>query len=642
MCGIAGLVTDTHLKSVGSLSAGMIDSMKHRGPDDHGWMLATGERIAKGRLPALDFSPEVMLLHCRLSIQDLSESGWQPMSFSGERYFIVFNGEIYNFKEIRATLEQKGHKFCSSSDTEVILAAYAQWGESAVGRFVGMFAFAIFDRLEKVLFLARDGFGIKPLYYTVVNNTFIFASEIPTLMLFPGVSRQADSQAIYDYLRFGASDHRPGKTMYSNIQQLLPGHTLTLSVADPSNFTLKKYWQPTLTEHCGLSFEDAVVKLRELFLESITLHLRSDVPVAASLSGGLDSSAVVMSMGKVMGAGARFDTFSFIAEEEGINEEQWVDDVVAASGAGNYKVRPSSDEFSADVDHLIKCHGEPVYSTSMYAQYRVCKLIAKQGIKVVLDGQGADEILAGYLYYLGARMTSLVRQGRYIDAGKFALQAWQRPGVGGQLINFTGEFLLPRHLHSLPRRLIGQPLSTPWFDNDWFEEQGVVMQTMRSSYAKDALREQLLQTLTSTGLPKLLRFLDRNSMAFSIESRVPFLTPAIVDFVFSLPEEYLIDAQGNSKSVFREAMRGIIPDSVYNRRDKVGFITPEQRWMVHMNDFVDETLHSSEARYMPFLLQSALREVWADIKSGKQPFTRQIWRLVNVIRWSKIYRVQFS
>ncbi|MBF0445710.1 MAG: asparagine synthase (glutamine-hydrolyzing) [Magnetococcales bacterium] len=642
MCGIAGLVTNRRIGPVDHLCAEMIASMKHRGPDDHGWLLASNDNIATGHLPAANFPPQVMMLHCRLAILDLSQTGWQPMSRENGRFFIVLNGEIYNFKEIRAELAKKGHEFISTSDTEVVLAAYAFWGAEAVSRFVGMFAFAIFDKKNNSMFLARDGFGIKPLYYTLVDGTFIFASEIPTILLYPGVKRDADSQALYDYFIFGASDHRPGKTLFSNIQQLPAGQTLTISLNDPTNLSFKQYWQPTLTASDGLSFNDAVVRLRELFLESIALHIRSDVPVAAALSGGLDSTAIVMAMGKAMGEGTRFATFSFIANEAGINEERWVDDVVQAAGVGNFKVTPKPEEFAQDIDHLIRCHGEPVFSTSMYAQYRVYKLISQHGIKVVLDGQGADEILAGYLYYLGARVTSLVRQGRYIDAGRFALKAKNRPGVGMQIFNFTGEFLLPRNMHTLPRRLIGKPLVAKWMNSDWFANRGVVMQTTRSSQADEALREQLLQTLTTTGLPKLLRFQDRNSMAFSIESRVPFLNQKIVDFLFSLPEEYLIDGEANSKVVFREAMGGMIPQSVFNRRDKVGFTTPEQSWMVHMNDLVEETLGSNSTKEIPLFNQSELQKNWQQIQNGRRPFSRQVWRWVNVIRWAEMYGVQFS
>ncbi|MBF0193098.1 MAG: asparagine synthase (glutamine-hydrolyzing) [Magnetococcales bacterium] len=642
MCGIAGLVTNRQIGPQDHICAQMIESMKHRGPDDHGWLLASNGKVARGHLPADNISPQVMMLHCRLAILDLTQAGWQPMVRNNDRLFIVFNGEIYNFKEIRAVLEKKGQKFFSTSDTEVILAAYAHWGEEAVNHFEGMFAFAIFDKQKNSMFLARDGFGIKPLYYTLLNGTFIFASEIPTLLQYPGVNREANSQALYDYFIFGASDHREGKTLFSHIHQLPAGHSLTISLNDPTNLILKQYWQPTLSTANGITFPDAVERLRELFLESISLHIRSDVPVAAALSGGLDSTAIVMAMRKEMGDGTSFNTFSFIANEAGINEEIWVDDVVQASGVGNYKVTPKPEEFAQDIDQLIKLHGEPVFSTSMYAQYRVYKLIAQHGIKVVLDGQGADEILAGYLYYLGARVTSLVRQGRYIDAGKFALNAKKRPGVGMQIFNFTGEFLIPKHLHTLPRRIIGKPLEAAWMNSPWFANQNVVMQSIRSSKSDEALREQLMQTLTATGLPKLLRFQDRNSMAFSIESRVPFLNKKIVDFLFSLPEEYLIDDGGNSKAVFREAMGGMIPQSVLNRRDKVGFTTPENSWMVHMNDLVEDTLQANSTNDIPLFKQGELQKSWSQIKNKKQPFTRQVWRWVNVIRWAEMYGVQFS
>ncbi|MGH2585608.1 MAG: asparagine synthase (glutamine-hydrolyzing), partial [Dehalococcoidia bacterium] len=355
----------------------------------------------------------VFLMNRRLAILDLSEAGWQPMTAVEGRYFLVFNGEIYNFIELRGELEALGHTFRSGSDTEVLLAAYIEWGPRALTRLVGMFAFAILDTCKRSLFLARDFSGIKPLYYATPGNAFAFASEIKALLDLPGISRRVDPQRLYHYLRFSIVDHRDG-TLFADVRQLPAAHYMEVPLDNPSAARPVRYWRLAREQRRDLSFKQAATRFRDLFLESIRLHLRSDVPVGVALSGGIDSSAVIMAMRQLQGPNLELHSFSYIAEDQSdVNEECWVDLVAGAARSTVHKVRATPQDLLAELDDLIETQEEPFANTAIFAQYRVFRLAHEAGIKVMLSGQGADEILGGYRPYLAARLASYVRHGQW-------------------------------------------------------------------------------------------------------------------------------------------------------------------------------------------------------------------------------------
>jgi asparagine synthase (glutamine-hydrolysing) len=641
MCGIAGYISGTQKLDATDVTRAL-ELLHHRGPDDAGWLACSGGTVRTGRewSPADQQDLDLLLLHRRLSILDLTPGGWQPMTSHNGRYSIVFNGEIYNFLELREELKRAGHCFESRSDTEVLLAAYAEWGTDCLGRLIGMFAFAIFDRERRTLFLARDFFGIKPLYYTTSKRCFSFASEFKALLELSHGPRHVNSSSLLLYLRHGLSD-QGATTMLEGIHQLPAAHYLEVSLDQPETAKPVRYWQPEITP-ADMSFDDAAIRLRELFLESIRLHLRSDVPVGAALSGGIDSSAIVASMREVVPE-LEIHAFSYIADEARLSEEKWVDLIIRRTGARSHKVRAGSHELVRDLDNLLDAQEEPFGSTSIYAQNRVFRLASEAGIKVMLDGQGADELLGGYRYYLAARFASLVRQHRFIDALQFLRKAARLPNTGAAtLAMWSADYLLPAEWQKPLRALVAKEFTPRWVNASWFKDRGAEPEKVNYCKDQDVLRFALLRTLTDTSLPHLLRYEDRNSMAFSIESRVPFLTPQIANFVLSLPEQYIVSDDGTSKAVFRKAMRGIVPDEILDRRDKIGFATPELEWLRVMDGWVQDTLSCEAASNMPFLDRKSMQQQWKAIIQGRQAFDNRVWRWINIIHWSQQFQLDYS
>lgn len=624
------------LNRPGTLPAELLNGVSkrlvHRGPDDEGVLSFGRGKVQRSRSFDKDPEAEAILLFRRLSILDLSERGWQPMQSPDERYYIIFNGEVYNYIELREELETLGHAFRSSSDTEVVLAAYAEWGANALKRFVGMFGLAILDVRDRKLFLARDFFGIKPLYYTFWRDGLVFASEIGAFLHLPGVDRSIHPQRVYDYLRFGYTDHGSG-TLFQHIRQLPAAHYMEVSLDGAVATEPTRYWRMDLSRTADLSFDEAADRLRDLFLESVRLHLRSDVPVGAALSGGIDSSSIVMAMRRHE-PDLELHGFSYVADDPNLSEERWIDLVVAEANVTVHKVHPSPDDLLADLNQLVDVQGECFGSTRIYAQLRIFKKTQEAGIKVMLDGQGADELLGGYRYYIAARLASLLRQGKWGQAGQLLQGAARIPRVGRLWCGLrAADYLLPASLQGPVRRLVGRELMPSWLNSRWFTERGVQVRNSGSRKGRSVLRETLHDTVVDSSLPHLLRYEDRNSMAFSIESRVPFLTPDLADFMFSLPEEYLIAPDGTTKAVFRKAMRGIVPDAILDRKDKIGFATPERNWLMTLRPWVEELLNGDTVKRMGFIDSAEIQKEWSRVMNGRGEFEFRVWRWVNMIRW---------
>lgn len=639
MCGIAGLVFQAPEATSQPWVENFLFKLAHRGPDDQGVLWFGSEGIRSSKDTVNMNQARIALVHRRLSILDLSESGWQPMKSPDGRYHVVFNGEIYNFLELRQELEDLGHNFHSHSDTEVLLAAYAQWGTACLPRFVGMFAFALLDAQTNKLVLARDFFGIKPLYYTHWQGGLAFASEIPPLLDLPGVKRGINPIRLYEYLRFGLTDYGH-ETLLSDIKQLPSAHYLEIGLDGLKIGNPTPFWHVDLRQKSDLSFAQASQQLRELFIDNVRLHLRSDVPVGAALSGGIDSSAIVCTI-RYLEPSAEIHAFSFMADDPTVSEEHWVKMVGSHAQATIHPIRIIPEELVADLDKLILAQGEPFGSTSIYAQYRVFRSAQEAGIKVMLDGQGADEMLGGYVRYSAARLASLITQHRWLEALQFAKVLYGLPGRKKSLW-LSGHYLLPLELYGAVRRWVDDDLAPAWLNRSWLEARGVQFQPMRpAKYGREILREELLETLHTSSLPMLLRYEDRNSMAHSVESRVPFLTPKLAEFLLSLPEDYLISNKGTSKHVFREAMRGIVPDSILDRRDKVGFATPEQRWLRYLAPWVEQTLEAvKDGQMTPFFSYPELLAEWRRVLNGQKGFNFRVWRWINVIRWVELLQIE--
>lgn len=654
MCGIFGIYQLDNRPIAVSVLERATATLHHRGPDDEGYLLAqtgTGQVVAcRGAstaaglaLPALNsFSGaqhDLAFGFRRLSILDVSMAGHQPMASADGRCWLIFNGEIYNYIELREVLRQFGHTFKTGADSEVLLAGFAQWGKAVLDRVVGMFAFAVLDTRARRLFLARDFFGIKPLYYTMQAGAFAFASEIKALLELPNVARVVDAAALYPYLRDGITD-QDERTLFAGIYQLPPAHYLELDLTHFQTPAPQRYWQLKIDRPLDLSLEEAAEHTCDLFLENVRLHLRSDVPVGAALSGGIDSSSIVMGMRRVQGDKLDIHTFSYIADEPGVSEERWVDLVGVAAHTSVHKTRPGPSELVTDLEHLIAVQDEPFGSTSIYAQHRVFQLAHEAGIKVMEDGQGADEMLGGYQGFVLSRLLSLARQLRFAEARRFMSASRDLMDHQGALL--AGRVLrpvLPPPLRDLGLKMVKRDAG--WLNTPWFAERGVAPQRSYQYSAREQLRKDLYNAFSRSSLPMLLRYEDRNSMAFSIESRVPFLTPALVQFVFSLPEDYIISSAGLTKAVFRRAMRGMVPDAVLDRRDKIGFETPEQRWLTLLRPWVDGILNGNTMHGIGALKADKIIEEWRLIQSGAKPFNFRLWRWINLARWAEVYKVRF-
>jgi asparagine synthase (glutamine-hydrolysing) len=622
MCGILGGVWRNpqadHRRRV---IAGM-KRLAHRGPDDSG---LSSQQVSGGHLH---------LAQTRLSIIDLSPAGHQPMMLENGRITMVYNGEIYNYKELRCELQQLGWQFTSQTDSEVLLKAWAAWGNECLPRLVGMFAFVIYDRQDNSLTCVRDGFGIKPLYYDISANGFVFASELPALLEIRTATPKADLDRAYHYLVHADYDstHR---SFVEDIKQLAPGTLVRLDLDTAQLGAPQRWWTPASGAPSTLSFNEAVAALREQFLDNIRLHLRSDVPLGAALSGGVDSSAVVCAM-RHIAPDMPIHTFSYIPDAGHVSEERWVDIVNNQVGAISHKVRAGAQDFERDLDRIITVQGEPFGSTSVYAQYCVFRQAHADGITVTLDGQGADEVLAGYDGYPGHRILSLVEQGDLRGVAQFMRNWVNWPGRSYRSgAAHFGRQVAADAVYAWARRKSGRDFRPDWLQLALFEANGMDFAENRPARQSDfrgrRVIEQLRYSLQNRGMPHLLRHGDRNAMAFSIESRVPFLTIPLADFLLSLPESYLISQNGETKSVFRAAMRGIVPDSILDRRDKIGFATSEEIWFSQMRPQLRSWLEDADD--VPFLDRHKLILRFDSIMQGEQKFDWQIWRWINYIRW---------
>lgn len=632
MCGLYGLVDqEFNFRSNQSRMKAAEKRLLHRGPDDSGL-----ENISLART-----QKSVILGHTRLAIIDLTSGGHQPLFSKDERFALVFNGEIYNYKEIRKVLEGADVRFRSASDTEVLLEAWRMWGAACLEKLDGMFSFVVVDRQSSTLWAARDAFGIKPFFYSDGSHGFGFASEIGALFELTANSRLNEKKAI-DFLSFGTYDGDED-TFVEGIKTLLPGHLLRLEIQDSGNKLTTESW---ITFEASETYigtkESAAEELRGLFLQSVSRQLRSDVPVGVAVSGGLDSSAIVSAV-RYLHPDLDIATFSFIAEGAALSEEPWIDLINSNVGATSHKVRVSTSELSSDLTDLVLSQGEPFGSTSIYAQYNVFKRVSEAGIKVSLDGQGADELFAGYHGYADARVISLLSNSEFRKALELFLRWSDWPGRNPKILAMqVAGMLLPRSGTETLRRVAKNLV--PVINND-----GRVIKTefqvgnrnldIHSSPKGRGLARALVEALGPRGITPLLRHGDRNSMRWSVESRVPFLTPTIAKFSLSLPEEYLLSQAGETKSVLRLAMRGIVPDEVLERRDKIGFeAQPIAAQLLRDKKNLD---HVRSLEALSFMDKSTLNRAVEETRLGLKNNENLTWRLLSLSSWISLSSIRF-
>jgi asparagine synthase (glutamine-hydrolysing) len=625
MCGIIGSYYISSDQKKDNRLKNSLDSLRHRGPDNVG-------------LEHFELSNGFLYLgHLRLSIIDLSEAGHQPMFSKDERHIIVFNGEIYNYLELKKELKNLGYKFSTDTDTEVLLNAWIEWGEVCLKKLVGMFAFVVFDKEQKKLFCARDAFGIKPFFYSLENGEFNFSSEINALVKLLPETPKINSQTSFNYLIHSIYDNQEF-SFFNGIKQLLPGHFLLFNLEEKLGSQLveiKKWWWPNVIVRKDLTFDQAAIKLRELFLKSVELHLRSDVPLGAALSGGIDSSAVVCSI-RYLYPQLPIHTFTYSAQGSSVNEEPWADIVNDYVGAIPHKILVSSEELIDDIDALIIAQGEPFSTLSIYAQNRVFKEAKRNGITVILDGQGADEMLGGYSGYPSQVLAEYFKKVDVKGFFTFLNNHSMRFRISrmGVIKSFFG-FLLPERIKSSLRLfnsrnsiLINKKISLKRWESPKVRNE-------KSSYGRE-LAKELRSDLTSGRINRLLRYEDRNSMCYSIESRVPFLTLELAEFLLSMPSDFLVSETGETKKLFRAAMRGIVPDEILDRKDKIGFETPERSLLYAAWPSLKKSLDFS---VLPdFINKNVVIDFIENSLKSDKDYDDMAWRLILFCKWTSLIR----
>lgn len=609
--------------------------MSHRGPDGDGllgWSRSGGYSHDDGG------NHEVVLGHRRLSIIDLTDGGQQPMRTGDGRFCLTFNGEIYNYIELRAELaSQHGRRFSSDSDTEVLLVAWDVWGEGCLARLEGMFAFALLDTRERRLFVVRDPFGIKPLHFTSGPGGLRFASEIKPLIA--DSDRVANPAQVFSFLRWGAVD-ADEQTFFSGVHKLGAAEILTVDL-ESGEISRRSYWDVRPNRPTRYDHGEALAEFRHLFLETVEHHLRADVPVAATLSGGLDSSAICGAVRRLQPE-SPLTVFSYIAEGAS-SEEKWIDIVAREKALDVVKVRVDESAVLRELPTLVRSQEQPFGSGSIYAQYKIFEAIAGHGYKVMLDGQGADECLAGYKALVPNRLHDLIMQGRLDAAARlYVAHARRDPGSRAMIAKRTARLFMPGGLAPLARRVAGQALDLPFGDRSWFDSQNLDLARDEARQFSDArtLDAALTGALGQDVLPALLRYADRNAMAFSVENRVPFLSRPFVEMAFRLPPDLLVSPDGRTKAALRDAGADLLPEAIRTRHDKIGFRATEEQWMRADPEWTREQL--AAARTLPFVDGRLLDATVDQFLAGDDRSGQMLFRLIVLRTWSECFDAGFA
>lgn len=653
MCGIATLIEPSAPDWLAATVQRMTRLVRHRGPDGEGCALfRPGDGTmtpllteeTPGGVAGLREPPPGATLglgHRRLSILDLSTAGHQPMRDAAGECWITYNGEIYNYVELRAELAAAGHAFHSGTDTEVILAAWREWGERCLARFNGMFAFVLFDRRTRRVFAARDRFGVKPLYlWRTPGGGLAFVSEIKQLTAHPGWRARINGQRAYDFLNWGVSDHT-AETMFAGVVQLRGGEFLLAPLEALPNAQPQRWYELRHEAFTG-SFAEASARFRELFDDAVRLRLRADVPVGSCLSGGLDSSSIVCTVSRQLGdrATALQRTFSAYSDTARFDERTFIETVNAATGAEARHITPDPEELMRELTLLTWHQDEPFGSTSIFAQWSVFRLARESGVLVMLDGQGADEALGGYHGFFGPRLAGLLRRGRWPtfwrEAAAIRTLHGQTPLA--QAKGIANE-MLPSALADFLRQRAGRTTKCPSFLD--LARLGAEPQMLHhgSVNLRDPVRSLSRAQLLSLTLPMLLRYEDRDSMAHGVETRLPFLDYRLVEFCLGLPEHYKM-ADGWTKRVLRESMSDRLPDLIRTRRDKLGFATAEEVWMRERHREAFQQLVDRAIDAAGGILTPAARRKAARILDGHEPFGFLVWRMISFGVWLRRFNIK--
>jgi asparagine synthase (glutamine-hydrolysing) len=588
----------------------MCDAQIHRGPDDEGYYA----------------SGPVSLGIRRLAIIDLTK-GLYPLRNEKGTLHLVFNGEIYGYEPLRRQLEACGHTFHSNTDAETVIHSYEEWGTDSLGKLCGMFAFALWDEPKKLLWIARDHLGIKPLYYYQSKDFLAFASEIKPLLKHPHVSWRPNEKLIPRYLNTGLAGDGTEDTFFEGISQLAAAHHLLIHSSGV--VTHQRYWTPDISTRVnGQVVSEEVEETRRLFLEGIRLHLVSDVPVGTCLSGGIDSSSVVCAVKKVYPSGAvstgeRIKTFSVVFPNDPIDETAYAKVVCDQTGAERNLVTPQAEELWNDLPALMRCQEEPFLGTTVYAQWRVMKLAKERGVTVLLDGQGGDELLSGYPHYYLHYLLTLLKHRKYSRILTEGVRSCDltKPFVKTYLKAYV------KYVAASMKSLLA---NRQGITADRSGLRAMMSETLAPTRPDD-LATKLETDTTTTSLPALLRYEDKNSMWHSIEARVPFLHRPFFEYVASLPLDRKLRS-GWTKYVFRLAMQDILPEEIRLRRSKIGFETPEKRWIEELRGKLGHFFSGPRLAATRYYDVDALRRLLAK-RTLRNEEARLIWRILNLELW---------
>jgi len=664
MCGIVGLFFNN--KNINKrYIQNMANSIRHRGPDDEGYIFfdkntvhAVGGKDTKQNNYGLKYaySPSYNISelkksfgysfgHRRLSIIDLSPAGHQPMCTKDKKIWITYNGEIYNYLELKDELIGKGYQFQSNSDTEVLLNSYAEWGTECLNKLNGMWAFVIYDQRKQYLFGARDRFSVKPLYYFNNANCFAFGSEIKALLTLPFINMNINDNALFDYLLLYREESEE-EGFFKDIFELKPSHAF---IFDLTNFKLNKYkyynlqYNDKWERYNKKSYFEFSSNLKNHIIDAVKIRLRSDVPIGSCLSGGLDSSSLVCLINDLLQhehitqIGSKQKVFTASYHDTSIDESKWAEIVVKNTNTKWFQTFPTEDQLIQDIEKLVYIQDIPFGTTSIYAQYQVMKLASMNGIKVLIDGRGGDELFAGYNPYYRAFFSQIIKRFDLITLLKEFINLNNSPVTRqfllSSLIQTAGSKLVPMFISK--NYLIKRRVEYKYINKDFIYSK---KNRLESIYERSftSLNKMLFDTMTEFGLKTLLRYEDRNAMNFSIEARTPFADDIfLINYIFNIPSTYKIH-NGWSKYIFREAMSGILPESIKWRKDKIGFITPETIWLNSKRNYLKQYLTNDLNEFIN------IKKLLSDIENT--PEDRPIyeishmWRIFNFAIWKRVYQ----
>jgi asparagine synthase (glutamine-hydrolysing) len=643
MCGIIAVINKKEIPAQFLIQANAV--VAHRGPDDEGFLLwnanqtfqffsgqdTNQESIAAHQLTPLSAAYEkwkVGFGHRRLSILDLSPAGHQPMS-EGDRFALTYNGEIFNYLEIKLELEQLGHVFRTTTDTEVILKAWHQWGVQALHKFNGMFSFVLLDNVTQKLYAVRDRFGVKPLYYTHTTSYTAFVSEVKQLRVLPGYQFTLNKQIAYDYLRYGMLDHKV-ETFEEGIFQVAPGHYIEIDLPSTRETIYRWYdFQPVKWQGTD---QEATTQFAQLLKDSVRLRMRADVPVGSALSGGLDSSTLVSLMRDVLDEQSltnhRLQTITSCSTDKRYDEWEYAAASASSVEAETHKVFPSFEKLEKDIDRLIWHMDYPFGSTSQFSQWCVFEEAKRNNLTVMINGQGADEQLAGYAGNERSLYSGLLSKGAFVELAK---EVYGYKKYNGK---WPLDFLLGAIQYKLPKTFINLlPDQFRVFKQHapaWLQEQSALQER---SVGPDSLTESLQNQVLQDPLPSLLRYEDRNSMAFSVESRVPFMDHRLIEFTLGLPEN-LVYRKGEKKYVLRQAFKGLVPDKILERRDKMGFVSAEERWLkAEGKEWFERMINRAFQHTADFINEKETLRYLHEMQHETIAFNFDPWRIICFSSW---------